>query len=1136
MGKYVSLHTHSEFSFLDGYASIKQIADRVKEINGTAVGLTDHGEVSGHIFLEEACKEVGITPIYGMEGYVVDSIEETKEAKSRLNSHYCVWAETSKGLSNLWAISSLAYIEGFYYRPLADWEMLRKYSEGLIASDGCLLSNTARFLVEDKYEEAKAWVSKFISVFGKENFFLELHTWQMIDSKNPHDLEVSQQITKMNHGKVRLARELGLGLIVVNDAHYAERCHFENHQIVWAMSTNQDQFDTRGETAAWIMDDDEIYYWMNRHGISDDIIKEAIENTSKIAERCRGVEISKKLHEPLITGDFIKDEQLFLSNVESGFEEKIVKQFDAGVEMPDTLENYRERLDYELSIILAKGFPGYFNIVADYCKFAKNPATVPFKKSSWLVGPARGSGGGSLTAFLLDITEIDPIKYGLMFERFLNPQRGSLLYIDVGVETLTLGPGERAFLEDGSEVMARFLKPGDRIKLQETKKKSIDYKDFGEDLVGEVVSVEERIGGLPDIDLDFPQSHRGQVKEYLSWRFGRDRVCGIGTFSRLQARGLLRDLGRALQIPLEDVNKMSEVINEVKDLDTERIEVSWDQILRETGGELASWATKYPRLFEKMSEMVGMVRQSSKHAAGTLISDVSLIGQLPLRVKNNEIVTQFDGPTVEKLGFIKYDILGIRHLDTLMECDRLAHGEEDPKRLYQLPEETMALPEIWEQVNSGDSTGIFQIETTSFKSLLPDFKAKNERDIADLIAVNRPGVTRSGQLDVYMKRRMGEEEIKTPHPLMSEVLASTFGVAVYQEQVMKLFQVLAGYSLVEADGIRKIMGKMLFEKMLEEKPKFVERCVKNPKFLEGCVGDPVKVANECWKMLEKAGIYVFNSAHSQAYAMISTWGAYEKHFFPREYLTALMRTDPGRANLYVKEARRTGIPILPPDVNESDERFTLTKSGIRWGLGDIKSVGASAVKEILKYRPYESLDDYLSKTSGRGGRKKTVVENLIKIGAFDSLNPNRSELLRYFYEKNKIDSLVPDLSDENVIFDIEMELAGNYITQDPLEKYLDILDAMALKTPREMNELKVGEVARIGGMISSLRTHQARNGEMAFIEVTYNEEVFPATVFSNKWVPNKILYQVGRPVLLEIKRLDRGVMVQEVLRLDYLQD
>lgn len=590
---YTGLHIHSqEGSFLDGYATVEQIAKRAKDLNQKAVALTDHGECAGHFHFQKACQKHEVKPIFGMEGYLVDSVTRVREEKDRLNSHITLLAKDQEGLSNLWAWSSLAYEgDNFYYRPLADWEIAKKYSGGLYASDGCLLAFMARAIIDDDSDRARQLIGQYLDVFG-DNFYMELHTFQFLDPQTDEQRDLNAQMTKVNQGKVELAHEYGIPLVVVNDAHYSEPDHWENHALVWEMNTTSNDDQTgRGQTAGWMMDEDELVYWMGKHGISRQVTEEAIRNTNEIAENCNA-EIQNRPRMPRITRSEEDDLKLFLRHVEDGFKRKVEQQ---GL---DT-NRYWERVEEEVRLITEKGFYGYFNVVADYTKYAKEEAKM-------LVGPSRGSAGGSLTAYLMDITEIDPLKYDLLFGRFIAPSRK----------------------------------------------------------------------GYPDVDLDFPQSKRPEMKEYLSNKYGHDHVCGIGTFSKLQPKGVIADLSRAMGIPFEDKQKISKIIEKTKDLEVANVEVSWTEVIETQGGELLPWLKQYPQLFDKAGEMAGMIRQPSTHAAGLLVSNEPLYGSLPTRVKNKTVTSQFE-------------MFSCLSGDTMVDGKALLqHYEETPETVRSLDEQT----------------------------------------------------------------------------------------------------------------------------------------------------------------------------------------------------------------------------------------------------------------------------------------------------------------------------------------------------------------------------------------------------------------------------------------------------------------
>jgi DNA polymerase III subunit alpha len=1137
--QFVGLHVHSEHSFLDGYSKVEHIAKRAKELGQGAVALTDHGECGGHLLFQKACTKEGVKPIFGMEGYWMWDIQKSRDEKTRgyNNSHITLLAQNQKGLSNLWAWSSKAYQkEYFYNKPLADPALMREHSEGLYASDGCLLTEFARSLKAGDTGKCREIYGLLLSVFG-DRFYSELHTFQIVDPLTDEHIQLNAEMAAMNQFKVQLCREFSIPLVVVNDNHYSWPEDWENHELVWAMSTGGDMDKMeRGQAAAHHMGDEEIYYWMSRHGISRSVTEEAIKNTYEIANNCN-VEIKPTLEMPRLTESDEDDVKLLLKQVEAGYKRKI-----EGSGLNE--EAYYSRMEEELKLITEKNFSGYFNIVADYTKAAKTGEYGEWiglgKQSPMLVGPSRGSAGGSLVAYLMDITEIDPLKYGLLFGRFISPSRK----------------------------------------------------------------------GYPDIDLDFPQSRRPHMKEYLAAKYGGDHVCAIGTRSKSKPRGILADLCRAMDIPYEDKEKMSLIISEVEDIDTTNVEVSWDEVLLDKGGELTPWVKKYPRLFEKMGEMVGIVRQASVHAAGILVlgKKQPLSGNLPTRVRNGVVSTQFDMYEVEEMGAVKFDILGIRHLDTL-EVARDLVKERHGVYLdyYSFGDKEFSDPEIWTLIDEGRTDGIFQLEAHQMTKCGKVFKPRHERDVADLISVNRPGVIRADLLWPYLKRRAGEEEPEYDHPMMEAIVGETHGIIVYQEQVIRTVIELGHFTLDEAEKVRKNLGKMLYSEMKKMEDLFIQGCLNNPDYMAGVtnkdemVAVPEKdltyytgrktsedankivtraeqIARKIWVSIRESGIYVFNKSHAMGYGLISSWETWLKAKYFLETEASLMMTDPPNVNRYLREARLFGVSILPPDVNESGSYFTLTKEGrVRYGLEAIKGVGASAVNDILANRPFDSFAEFLCFCSSTGAAKKGVVEKLIMIGAFDTLGKREEHLQEYFnhrvlmllspkrreniilndqvaehlalyyadyYSKRLSEGwvdeyFIPDFSDENTIYAIEKELVGNFITQDPFLKYEKAIDNLCIKDPEEIELSTYGDILTIGGQLISVKMHKTVKGrnpgsDMAFLTIRWDERDFEVTCFPEAWTQCKQFLTQGAPVIVQAQKIERGAHLLHVERLDYI--
>lgn len=1113
MSDFVGLHVHSEHSHLDGLSRTDQIAKRAKDIGQSAVAITDHGEVGGHMEFAKSCAKEGIKPIFGMEGYHVPSLDKKKEVK---NSHITLLAANNQGLRDLWAWSSIAYEDKYRHnKPLADPDLMREYGKNIYASDGCLLTDLGRAVEAKDEDAARSYVGTLLDIFG-DRFFMELHTFQIIEPNNDHDKALNQEMTNLNQVKVRLANELGVPLVVVNDAHYAPPEDWENHRLVWATNTKGkvDQQDSRSQAADWMMNDEELIFWMSNHGISRSITEEAIRNTKAIGEACNA-EITTRLEMPRITGSDHEDLVLFLDNVEKGFRDKVEK---AGLPR----DVYYARMEEEMRLIVSKGFQGYFNIVADLCQAVKTGRYADYvagaKPGGLLCGPGRGSAGGSLVAYLLGITVIDPLKYDLLFERFLTPGRK----------------------------------------------------------------------GFPDIDVDVSQEHRGNVKEYLASRHGHDHVCGIGTKSRSGAKQALQDVARAMNIPYGDSKEISGIIEEVESLVEEGETLDIDEVMSRKGGDMKAWVEKYPKLFERVFDMQGTIRQSGTHAAGILIASKPILGNLPTRIKKGTRATQFDMWEVEELGALKLDALGIRHLDTLMVARELILERHGVWIDYEhFPVENFRDPAIWPQIDRGETLGIFQLETPGGTRAAKDFKPRSEVDIADLASVNRPGVIDAGLLPVYLKRHAGKEKPEYDHPMMEKIVGNTYGILVYQEQMLRASQELAGFTADQADDMRKYIGKKQMDKLVAMEGDFIAGCLANDEFLLGVPSETGaaeavvrgrEIAAKIWTSIAAAGRYSFNKSHAIGYAMIATWEIWTKHYYPEEFLVGLMQTDSERINLYIRDARRRGIKILPPDVNMSKDKFTIVGDEIRYGLDTVRGIGPAAIKEILKAQPFKDFGDYIERTTGRGANKKTVIQALIKIGAFDSVSTIlgsvgviRKSLMETYYGEvilsktapNKVASMdldeqiehvslwlekhkddedfdiewgVPDFDDPDVISQIEKELVGNYITRDPMEKYAEIIDRACISSPEEYKDFKRGKPFIVGGQLTKVKAHKTKKGDpMAFLTISWNDQDFDVMAFPEAWKLFRPLLIEGSPVACKVIKLDRNSChIKTMQRLDQL--
>lgn len=1120
----VNLHCHSEHSFLDGFASVTDIARRVRDVGSDAVALTDHNEVNGHYAFQKACRAEGVHPILGIEADWVTDIAWTREnLKYPSNrSHICLLAADNTGLENLWALSSIAYTDQYrYHKPLLDPDLMRRYSQGIYASDGCMITQFSRYVEAGDDVGARQQLGTLLDIY-RDRFYMELHTWQFIDADTDEKRRLNDLMGQINRAKVRFAAELGVPLVVVNDSHHARPEDWQNKELVWDFNTrkNPDQAqEDYGQKADHLMGEAEIYQWMRRHGVADAVVDEAVKNATLIAQSCHA-EIQPTLTMPRLTDTEADDVRMLIDLCEQGFKAKV----------PDAdAARYYERMEEELRLIVDKRFAGYFLVVRDYVHAAKTGSWNQYvsggTKQPMLVGPGRGSAGGSLIAYLLGITTIDPIRYGLLFSRFLSAGRK----------------------------------------------------------------------GYPDIDCDFPQSLRPGLKDYLAVRYGQDHVCAIGTLTRSQPKAILKDLGRAMGIPMSDQIAMSKIIEGVKAIESDDDEdASWGEVVERKGGALSTWAKKYPELFEKINEMSGIIRQAGVHPSGIVVSNKPILGSVPTRVKNNTIATQFDMNEVEELGAVKLDLLGLRHLDTLMTARRLVHerhgiwldytgiGEGQP-----FGPEQFADPAIWEQIDKGQTAGIFQLETPELTRMSMEMRPRNETDVAALLSIVRPGVKDAHLDKVYLKRRQGIEPVSYEHPAMKDITSETYGILVYQEQMMEAARTLAGFTADEADDLRKMLGKKKMDQLVTWEGKFVQGCLDNPAFRDHFTTESAarQVISHIWASISAAGRYSFNKSHAVGYAIVSCWEIWTKHYFPQEYIVALMATDSENINRYLREARRRDIKVLPPDINLSGRKFTLGDNAIRYGLDTVRGVGAAAVTDILSARPFTSFADFLQRMNSRTCGK-TQVEALIKIGAFDSLKiqtadgtdiyGDRTALMTAYHDNRILEKVapaklakmddqarhdhvaawraknadkpsylkefsVPDFTDEAVVYAIEQELVGNYVTIDPMMRYIPALEAVqALRSPLELEDVEQGAEFIIGGQISKLRVHtiqkegRYKGKHMAFITVNWNDEEFEVTAFPEVWASTKLIMTEGAPVACTAIRDERGSRLKSVERLDIL--
>jgi len=1004
---FVHLHVHSEYSLLDGACRIKELIKKAKENNMSALALTDHGVMYGAIqFYKEAVAN-GIKPIIGCEVYLAPNSRMDKSyGKKETPSHLILLVKNKTGYRNLIQLVTKSFLEGFYYKPRIDKEILAEFSEGLIGLSACLKGEIPRLILQNNFTEAQELALSYQEIFGKGNFYLELQNNTM-----PEQLKVNQEL-------IKLSRSLQIPLVATNDVHYLNKEDFEAHDILLCIqtATNLDDPDRMKFST------DEFYFntpeEMKQH-FAD--IPEALENTLRIAEDCN-LEIDfRNAHLP----DF---------NLPGNISDNdYLKQlcYEGALNKFKVMENeIKERLDYELSVIKKMGFATYFLIVWDFVDYAR--------KHDILVGPGRGSAAGSLVAYCLNITNINPLDYDLLFERFLNPERIS----------------------------------------------------------------------MPDFDIDFSIEGRSEVIEYVSKKYGRDKVSQIITFGTMAARAVIRDVGRALGIPYGQVDKIAKLIPGDPKMTIEKAL----QIEPELKNRMENDAT-IRKMIEISSKLEGLSRHASTHAAGVVLSRESLTDFVPLQLTSEgEISTQYIAEDLESLGLLKMDFLGLRTLSVINNTVKIVkkiRGEAVNIDKIPLDDER-----VYELLAKGECCGIFQLESSGMVDLVKRLEPENIEDITALLALYRPGPLGSGMIDDFINRKKGKVEIKYLHPLLESILKDTYGVIVYQEQVMQIASRLAGYSLGEADILRKAMGKKIKEVMKKQQKQFIEGAIQN--------GIAKKTAEEIYDLIAYFAGYGFNKSHSVSYAFLSYQTAYLKAHYPVEYMAALLTSimqNTDKVVKYIKECQIMGLEILPPDINESLIDFTVVnKTTIRFGLAAVKNVGRAAVENIIKERNegglFSSLFDFCQRVDLQSMNRR-VIESLIKCGAFDSLKASRAQLLSIlnktiqvaqdkqrekrngqtslFALKNEgllsnfqdaFDApLVKEFSDQE-LFTMEKETLGFYLSHHPLEDYHGKLTEITNADSASLEDFSDKSHLILGGVINNIREKATKNGnKMAYFSL-----------------------------------------------------
>jgi DNA polymerase-3 subunit alpha len=1040
---FVHLHVHTQYSLLDGAIKIDDLLNRAKEFDMDSVAITDHGTMFGSVDFFEKANEAGIKPIIGCECYLAPrTLKDKTPQDAKGISHLILLAESQEGYKNLCRLVSVAQLEGFYYKPRIDREILREFSTDLIALSACLHGEIPTLIRRDRIDEADDAARMYLDIFGEGNFFLEVQN-NGIDAQE-----------KVNLGLLEMSQRLSVGLVASNDCHYLNREDVRAHDVLLCIQTGK----TVHDFDRLKFKTDQLYF-KSKEEMHESFAKYpgALDNTVDIAKRCNLEFDFGTYHFPKfdLKANRTEDE-LFENKAREGFE-RIIRRIRSKNPQADE-KLYKDRLEYEILEIKKMGFSGYFLIVADFIQYAKEN-NVP-------VGPGRGSAAGSLVAYSLGITDLDPLEYGLIFERFLNPARKS----------------------------------------------------------------------MPDIDVDFCINGREEIFRYVVGRYGGgDYVAQIITYGKLKPRAVIRDVGRALDIPLREVDIIAKMVPDV-------LNISLDNALKQEP-KLAKMAKEKPEIADLISicrVLEGLPRHASTHAAGVVIADKPLVEYLPLfKGKKGEVVTQLDMKAVEKIGLVKFDFLGLRNLtviaDTLSLIDR--QGKEPP----DIEDLDLSDPDTYRLLAAGDTTGVFQLESSGMKDLLVKLSPECFDDVIALIALYRPGPIESGMIADFVARKHGRKKVEYIVDQLEPILKETYGVIVYQEQVMKIAGVLANYTMAEADELRKAMGKKIQSIMAKHRARFMGGTLEN--------NIPSAKAKMIFDLIEKFGGYGFNKSHSAAYALIAYQTAYLKAHFPVELMASLLTSEMHSTDgvvKYIAECRNQKIEILPPDINESDKEFVVAGSKIRFGLVAVKNVGESAIEAIIEARnhgKFSSLFEFCEYVDMRRVNKR-VVESLIKCGAFDSTGAKRSQMLacledaleygqRVQRERNDPQMSLFDMGEnkqlinmptlppieefeERKLLAFEKESLGFYISGHPLNRYEDLIDKFTNTNAVSINEIKDGGVVRIGGIVSNAKVIKTKKGDlMAFVMIEDMNGFVEAVVFSSVYSLARDQLFEDNPVIIE---------------------
>lgn len=995
---FVHLHLHTEYSLLDGATKISKLFERIKELGMDSVAITEHGNMNAVIKKFKLAKQAGIKLIFGLEPYIVDDMHNKDKNEKRY--HLILLAKNIQGYKNLIKLTSLANSEGFYYRPRIDKETLKEYKDGLICMSACIANDIAQNIINDKVDIAKEKIKEYIDIFGKEDFYLEVQN---------HGIPQEEKVRETYY---KLADEFGIKLVATGDSHYLNKEDSKAHEVMLCIQTNGNiddpsHFKFDGENFHVMNEEEMRKLFLNRNDV--------IENTTEIAKKCN---VELDLGKPIFPDFNTPNGQ----SHEEYMRELCLKALDEKYANSPRYDEAKERMDFEISVINKMGFATYFLIVADFIKAAKAKCQV---------GPGRGSGAGSIVAYLLGITQLEPLSLGLLFERFLNPDRIS----------------------------------------------------------------------LPDFDVDF--GDKEITLNYVKNKYGSEKIALIGTFGTMSAKSVVKDVARVFKIPFSVSNEITKSITE------KTIQKSLE--LKDNNGkiahpELLNYEKEYPEIFEIAKKLEGCVRHKGIHACGVVWGKKSIEEYIPVYQKGNDMITQIDGPEVEEAGLVKFDFLGLETLNITKKV--LTMIDKSDSWLEDIPLDDF---KVYEMLRNGDSIGTFQMESPGMQKTLKLVKPTCFDDIIAILALYRPGSM--DFIDVYARRKDGLEKVKYLHPKMESILASTYGILVYQEQVMQLSRVLANFSMGDSDVLRKAIGKKKIDLMMQMEEKFKKGCSEH----SGMKNSDI---NTLWDNIVKFASYSFNKSHAAAYALIAYRTSYLKYYYPVEFMTAVISSstsNPEKMTFYMNAARSMGIEIKCPEINFSQRSFTVEKiagkKNIRFGLSGVKHVGEEAIIEIINNRPYKSFQDFINKVD-LSKINKRVLKSLISVGCFDSLKHNRAELLCVYEnikketeekstqmtlfgnvaKKNKYPKL-PDMSLVDKL-KVETEIIGIPVSAHPIDLYPESKSKAFRNYSKMMDDSEV----RIFGLAKECKRITTKNGDdMAFLTLCNKTEECSVIVFPNTY-------------------------------------